>query len=517
MARTPMSSVAKKQRMTVTKKQRSTSGKKSTTKQQSIRAKAACCARDRARYKTVLFPDLYIADYTDDRCDKCGFKAKTTIEKLRHLIVHIPRDHPAWVIFRRCQCIICGQQLPGMDQAADHYSRWHRASFNYPCPHEGCDVKKGDRAGVYRHRRRAHGYRTKKELEAEAAGEGEGEGEFEEDDDEAREGEEDADAEEEEETADVPHQTIQDYSAPTSNSSTPLATPPPPGFSSTFEAPCAPTFVGPCEHYPGEDTGMPSSSQDPGMPAYGAGVYGLDSFAPRQTDFYFAGEHGFHFAQKPSFNFAPAMDVGGFTNPTNVGGFATPTNIDGFATPPVDFDAFSQLAQPAPSIATLSAPAIATPPQAGSVSISRSRRPRSQNGIQFSGFEFSNPDGRTLSRDEKSSSRASVGHPYARHAPQVASSSPANIPRPTRFPPTWHAEVGMRAQPSPLALQPVDAFNTFHSMDVSDTLSSVEVSDAYNSMDVFGAYNPMAVSDAYNPWFDLRGAPMVDFGDAIVP
>ena len=86
-----------------------------------------------------------------------------------------------------------------------------------------------------------------------------------------------------------------------------------------------------------------------------------------------------------------------------------------------------------------------------------------------------------------------------------------------RFPPTWHAEAGMRAQPSSLALQPVNAFNTFHSMDVSDTLNAVEVSDAYNSMDVFGAYNPMAVSDAYNPWFDLRGAPMVDFGDAIVP
>ena len=84
-------------------------------------------------------------------------------------------------------------------------------------------------------------------------------------------------------------------------------------------------------------------------------------------------------------------------------------------------------------------------------------------------------------------------------------------------PPAWHAEAGMRAQPSPLALQPVDAFNTFHSMDVSDTLNAVEVSDAYNSMVVFGAYNPMAVSDAYNPWFDLRGAPMVDFGDAIVP
>ena len=50
-----------------------------------------------------------------------------------------------------------------------------------------------------------------------------------------------------------------------------------------------------------------------------------------------------------------------------------------------------------------------------------------------------------------------------------------------------------------------------------DTLNLVEVSDAYNSMDVFGAYNPMAVSDAYNSWFDLRGAPMVDFGDAIVP
>ncbi|KAL1686895.1 hypothetical protein GGG16DRAFT_117480 [Schizophyllum commune] len=514
MARTPMSSVAKKQRTTVTKKQRSTSGKKSTTKQQSIRAKAACCARDRARYKTVLFPDLYIADYTDDRCDKCGVEAKTTIEKLRHLIVHIPRDHPAWVMFRRCQCIICGQQLPGMDQAADHYSRWHRASFNYPCPHEGCDVKKGDRAGVYRHRRRAHGYRTKKELEAEAAGEGEREGdaegeaedegeaeavverEGEDDDDEARKGEE----EEEEEATDVPHQIIQGCSAATSNSSTPLATPPPPDFSSTFQAPCASTFVGPCEQYSGEDTWMPSSSQDPGMPAYGAGVYGLDSFAPRQTDFYFAGEPNFHFAHQPSPNFAPALDVGGFT---------TPTNIDGFATPPVDFDAFIQLARPAP--------AIATPPQAGSVSISRSRRPRSQNGIQFSGFEFSNPHGRTLSRDEKSSSRASIGHPYVRHAPQVASSSPANIPRPTRFPPTWYAEAGMRAQPSSLALQPVDAFNTFHSMDVSDTLNSVEVSDAYNSMDVFGAYNPMAVSDAYNPWFDLRGAPMVDFGDAIVP
>ena len=66
----------------------------------------------------------------------------------------------------------------------------------------------------------------------------------------------------------------------------------------------------------------------------------------------------------------------------------------------------------------------------------------------------------------------------------------------------------MRAQPSPLALHPVDAFNTFHSMDVCDTLDSMEVS---------GVYNPMAVSDAYNPWFDLRGAPMVDFGDAIVP
>ncbi|KAL1713900.1 hypothetical protein EV715DRAFT_210688 [Schizophyllum commune] len=490
MARTPKSSVAKKQRTTLAKKQQSTSGKKSTTKQQNTRAKAACCARDRARYKTVLFPDLYIADYTDDRCDKCGVEAKTTIEKLRHLIVHIPRDHPAWVMFRRCQCIICGQQLPGMDQAADHYSRWHRASFNYPCPHEGCDVKKGDRAGVYRHRRRAHGYKTKKELEAEAeaAGEGEGEGEEgeeaaewgeEEDDDEAMEVEQ----EEEEEASDVPDQTIQDYSAPTSNSSTPLATPPPPGLSSTFEAPCASPF--------GE------------MPAYGAAVYGLDSFAPRQTGFYFAGEPGFHFAHQPSFNVAPAMNVGGFTTPTNVGGFATPTNIDGFATPPVDFNAFNQLAWPAPSgatlsaptIATLSAPAIAPPPQAGPVSISRSRRTRSQNGIQFSGFEFSNPNGRTLSRGE----------------------NPASFPRPMGFPPTWNTEPRMRAQPSPLALQPVNVFNTFHSMDVSDTLDSVEVSDAYNSMDVFGAYNSMAVSDAYNPWFDLRGAPMVDFGDAIVP
>ncbi|KAL1754177.1 hypothetical protein FB107DRAFT_276027 [Schizophyllum commune] len=548
MARTPMSSVANKQRSTSGKKsatkqqttagkkqrstagkQQSTSGKKSTTKQQNTRAKAACCARDRARYKTVLFPDLYIADYTDDRCDKCGVEAKTTIEKLRHLIVHIPRDHPAWVMFRRCQCIICGQQLPGMDQAADHYSRWHRASFNYPCPNEGCDVKKGDRAGVYRHRRRAHGYKTKKELEAEAAGEGEVKGEEEveedegeeeeegeEDDDEAMEVEQEGDAEEEEEASDVSHQTIQDYSAPTSNSSTPLATPPPPGSSSTFEAPCASTFVGPCEQYPGEYTGMPSSIQDPGIPAYGAAVYGLDSFAPRQTDFSFAGEPNFHFAHKPSFNFVPAMDVGGFINPTNVGGFATP---------PVDFNAFNQLAQPAPSIASLSAPTIATlpapamapPPQAGPVNISRSRRPRSQNGIQFSGSEFSNPDGWTLSRGEKSSSRASIGHPYARHAPRVVLSSPANIPRPMSFPPTWHAEAGMRAQHSSLALQPVDAFNTFHSMDVSDSLCSVEVSDAYNSMDVFGAYNPMAVSDAYNPWFDLRGAPMVDFGDAIVP
>ncbi|KAL1673906.1 hypothetical protein EV122DRAFT_254863 [Schizophyllum commune] len=497
MARTPKSSVAKKQQ--------STSGKKSTTKQRRTRAKAACCARDRARYKTVLFPDLYIADYTDDRCDKCGVEAKTTIEKLRHLVEHIPRGHPAWVMFRRCQCIICGQQLPGMDQAADHYSRWHRASFNYPCPNEGCDVKKGDRAGVYRHRRRAHGYRTKKELEAEAAGEGEAEAEAEaeeaaewgeeEDDDEAMEVEQ----EEEEEASDVPHQTIQDYSAPTSNSSTPLATPPPPDFSSTFEAPCASTFGGPCEQYPGEGTGMPSSSLDPGMPAYGAAVYGLDSFAPRQTDFYFAGAPGFHFAQKPRLNFAPAM---------NVGGFATPMNVAGFSTPPVDFNAFDQLAWPAPSIATLSALAIAPRPRAGFVSISRSHHSRSQNGIQFSGFEFSNPDRRTLSRDEKSSSRASIGHPYARHAPQVASSSPAYIPRPMGFPPTWHAEAGMRAQPSSLALQPVNAFNTFHSMDVSDTLNSVEVSDAYN---------PMAVSDAYNPWFDLRGAPMVDFGDAIVP
>lgn len=390
-------------------------------------------------------------------------------------------------------------------------------------------MKKGDRAGVYRHRRRAHGYRTKKELEAEAAGEGEGEGE-EEAEEAAEWGEED---ETESETAgndegmvstsatDSPAKTVQDCSAPTSNSSTPLATPPPPSFSSTFEAPCASTFVGPYEQYPGEDTGMPSSSQDPGMPAYGAGVYGLDSFAPRQTDFYFAGEPNFHFAHQPSPNFAPALDVGGFT---------TPTNIDGFATPPVDFDAFIQLARPAPEIATLSAPAKAPPPQAGPVSISRSRRPRSQNGIQFSGFEFSNPDGRTLSRGEKPSSRASVGHPYARRAPPisslsrmslVASSSSANIPRPMGFPPvlppTWYAEAGMRAQPSSLALQPVDAFNTFHSMDVSDTLNSVEVSDAYNSMDVFSAYNPMAVSDAYNPWFDLRGAPMVDFGDAIVP
>ncbi|KAL1701664.1 hypothetical protein EV121DRAFT_211678 [Schizophyllum commune] len=471
MARTSKSSVANKQRTTVAKKQRSTvanqqqttsgkqrttSGKKSTTKQQNTRAKAACCARDRARYKTVLFPDLYIADYTDDRCDRCGIEAKTTIEKLRHLIVHIPRDHPAWVMFRRCQCIICGQQLPGMDQAADHYSRWHRASFNYPCPNEGCDVKKGDRAGVYRHRKRAHGYKTKKELEAEAAGEGVGEEEAEEE-----EGEQEEEAEEEEEAIDVPHQTIH-YSAPTSNSSTPLGTPPPPDFSSTFEPPCA---------------------LDPGMPAYGAALYGLDSFAPRQADFYFAGEPGSHFAHQPSFNFAPAMDVDGF---------ATSTNIDGFATPPVDFNAFNQLAQPAPSIATLSAPAIAPPPRAGPVSISRSRRPRSQNGIQFSGFEFSNPDGWTLRRDE----------------------NPANIPRPTRFPPTWNTEPRMCAQPSSLALQPVD---TFHSMDVSDTLNSVEVSDAYKSMDVFGAYNPMAVSDAYNPWFDLRGAPMVDFGDAIVP
>ncbi|KAL1726284.1 hypothetical protein EV714DRAFT_219593 [Schizophyllum commune] len=510
MARTPKSSAAKKQRTTVAKKQqttvtrkqqtmsgkqRSTSGKKSTTKQQNTRAKAACCARDRARYKTVLFPDLYIADYTDDRCDKCGVEAKTTIEKLRHLVEHIPRGHPAWVMFRRCQCIICGQQLPGMDQAADHYSRWHRASFNYPCPNEGCVVKKGDRAGVYRHRRRAHGYKTKKELEAEAAGEGEGEEGEEEEEEEGEEGEEEADAEEEEEAIDVPHQTIQDCSAPTSNSSTPLATPPPPSFPSTFEAPCASTFVGPCEQYPGEYTGMSSSIQDPGMPAYGAVAHGLDSFVPRQTDFWFAGEPGFDFAQKPSFNFAPALDVGGFATPTNVGGFAASTNIDGFATPPVDFNAFNQLAQLAPSGATLSAPATATPPQTGPVSVSRSRRPRSQNGIQFSGFEFSNPDGRTLSRGE----------------------NPANMPRHMGFPPTWHAEAGMRAQPSPLALQPVDAFNTFHSVDVSGTLNSVEVSDAYNSMDVFGAYNSMAVSDAYNPWFDLRGAPMVDFGDAIVP
>ena len=81
------------------------------------------------------------------------------------------------------------------------------------------------------------------------------------------------------------------------------------------------------------------------MPAYGAAVCGLDSFAPRQTDFYFAGEPGFHFAHQPSFNFVSAMEVGGF---------ATPTNIDGFATPPVDFNAFNQLARPAPAIATLS-------------------------------------------------------------------------------------------------------------------------------------------------------------------
>lgn len=361
-------------------------------------------------------------------------------------------------------------------------------------------MKKGDRAGVYRHRRRAHGYKTKKELEAEAEAAGEGEGEGEEGEEAAEWGEEDeteSEAEEEEEASDVPHQTIQDCSAPTSNSSTPLATPPPPDFSSTFEAPCASTFVGPFEQYPGGDTGMRSSSLDPGMPAYGAAVYGFDSIAPRQTDFYLAGAPGFDFAHQPSFNFAPVMDAGGF---------ATLTNAGGFATPPVDFSAFNQLAQPAPSgatlsaptIATLSAPAIAPPPQAGPVSISRSRRPRSQNGIQFSGFEFSNPDGWTLRRDEKFC-RAPIGHPYARHAPQVASSSPANIPRPTRFPPTWHAEAGMRAQPSSLALQPVDAFNTFHSMNVSGTLNSVDV------------------SDAYNPWFDLRGAPMVDFGDAIVP
>uniref|UniRef100_D8Q6L0 C2H2-type domain-containing protein n=1 Tax=Schizophyllum commune (strain H4-8 / FGSC 9210) TaxID=578458 RepID=D8Q6L0_SCHCM len=429
MARTPKSTVAKKS-TTTKKQQRSTEAKKQqrsteAEKQRRAGAKAACCARDKDRYKHVIFPDLYIPDYVDDRCDQCGFEAKTTIAKLRHLVAHIPRDHPAWTVFHRCECVICGKPHATMDQVADHYSRSHRESFNYPCPHKGCTTKKGDRSGIYRHRRRVHNYRTKKEREAEAAAQLDAEV--------AARWEVETAVRRDAETNGYPPQPIDDCSAPTSSSSTPLATPPPSGFWTSFEAPC-------------ERGGE--------LPSFDAAVYGVDAFAsfvPDQTmesDFGGVNAHDFdHVAQ-------------GFDHVAH--GFA---NVDEFAGPAMglEFDAFSQLSQPSahamaphpprataaptiPGMATSTIPGMAAPtisgmtpqsaplpaaamalgyPATGAPQIARPSRhsqtgSHSQTGIQFSGFEFLNyPDGWT----------------------------PANIPRPMCFPPvpppTWTAEAGI--------------------------------------------------------------------------